>query len=250
MALSSRTRTSPTCFPGAGSRRWLPGAGHHHAIRRRTLGAAGRRRGAGADRLQVRAIGDAHHWLDGPEYAALRLRLENAHAAAEAALIEARRKMITYTRPMESGLSSTQRYLVPLITDEGGKITGVHLYHRPNLGKVLWLFTSHERGYEFMSALMSESGQRNKAFMEILEQGWDRLGSEDVNFGGHFSAKTVQEMASDLERWKVDRLIVDPGFPGWQQRIYESPYKSLAEYIDSAMSKASFEELEDGTLYA
>jgi hypothetical protein len=37
--------------------------------------------------------GDAHHWLIGPEYAALRHRLENAHAAAEAALIEARRRV-------------------------------------------------------------------------------------------------------------------------------------------------------------
>jgi hypothetical protein len=36
--------------------------------------------------------GDAHHWLTGPEYAALRHRLENAHAAAEAALVEARRR--------------------------------------------------------------------------------------------------------------------------------------------------------------
>ena len=37
--------------------------------------------------------GDAHHWLAGPEYAALRHRLENAHAAAEAALVEARRRV-------------------------------------------------------------------------------------------------------------------------------------------------------------
>ena len=36
---------------------------------------------------------DAHHWLKGPEYAALRHRLENAHAAVEAALIEARRRV-------------------------------------------------------------------------------------------------------------------------------------------------------------
>jgi hypothetical protein len=36
--------------------------------------------------------GDAYHWLTGPEYAALRLRLEGAHAAVEAveaALVEA-----------------------------------------------------------------------------------------------------------------------------------------------------------------
>ena len=33
--------------------------------------------------------GDAHHWLEGPEYAALRHRLENAHAAAKPALEEA-----------------------------------------------------------------------------------------------------------------------------------------------------------------
>ena len=36
---------------------------------------------------------DAHHWLTSPEYAVLYLRLENAHAAVEAALIEARRRV-------------------------------------------------------------------------------------------------------------------------------------------------------------
>jgi hypothetical protein len=37
--------------------------------------------------------GDAHHWLTSPEYAALHLRLENAHAEVEAALVEARRRV-------------------------------------------------------------------------------------------------------------------------------------------------------------
>ena len=38
--------------------------------------------------------GDAAHWLrEQPEYAVLLLRLENAHAALEAALIEARRRV-------------------------------------------------------------------------------------------------------------------------------------------------------------
>jgi hypothetical protein len=37
--------------------------------------------------------GDATHWLTDPEYAALRHRLEAAHAAAEAALVEARRRV-------------------------------------------------------------------------------------------------------------------------------------------------------------
>jgi hypothetical protein len=36
---------------------------------------------------------DANHWLTSPEYAVLHLRLENAHAAVEAALIEARRRV-------------------------------------------------------------------------------------------------------------------------------------------------------------
>jgi hypothetical protein len=36
---------------------------------------------------------DARHWLTSPEYAVLHLRLENAHAAVEAALVEARRKV-------------------------------------------------------------------------------------------------------------------------------------------------------------
>jgi hypothetical protein len=36
---------------------------------------------------------DARHWLTNPEYAVLHLRLEHAHAAVEAALVEARRKV-------------------------------------------------------------------------------------------------------------------------------------------------------------
>jgi hypothetical protein len=35
---------------------------------------------------------DATHWLTDPEYAAPRHRLEAAHPAAEAALVEARRR--------------------------------------------------------------------------------------------------------------------------------------------------------------
>ncbi len=37
-------------------------------------------------------IDDAYHWLTSSEYAALRHRLEDAHAAVEAALVEARRR--------------------------------------------------------------------------------------------------------------------------------------------------------------
>jgi hypothetical protein len=37
--------------------------------------------------------GDATHWLADPEYAALRHRPEAAHAAVEAALVEARRSV-------------------------------------------------------------------------------------------------------------------------------------------------------------
>jgi hypothetical protein len=37
--------------------------------------------------------GDATHWLTDPEYSPLRHRLEAAHAAAEAALVEARRRV-------------------------------------------------------------------------------------------------------------------------------------------------------------
>ncbi len=40
-----------------------------------------------------RTKADANHWLTGAEYAALRHRLKDAHAAAEAALIEARRRV-------------------------------------------------------------------------------------------------------------------------------------------------------------
>lgn len=37
--------------------------------------------------------GDTAHWLEGPEYAVLKHRLEDAHAAVEATLIEARRRV-------------------------------------------------------------------------------------------------------------------------------------------------------------
>ena len=36
---------------------------------------------------------EAAQWLTGPQYEALRLRLEMAHAAAEAAVVEARRRV-------------------------------------------------------------------------------------------------------------------------------------------------------------
>ena len=36
---------------------------------------------------------DANHWLTDPEYAALSVRLDAAHEAAEAALVEARRRV-------------------------------------------------------------------------------------------------------------------------------------------------------------
>jgi hypothetical protein len=36
---------------------------------------------------------DAHHWLTETEYEVLRYRLEAAHAAAEATLVEARRRV-------------------------------------------------------------------------------------------------------------------------------------------------------------
>jgi hypothetical protein len=45
---------------------------------------------------------DARHWLISPEYAVLHLRLENAHAAVEAALIEARRR-VSNTDRLERG---------------------------------------------------------------------------------------------------------------------------------------------------
>jgi hypothetical protein len=36
---------------------------------------------------------DAHHWLTNPEFASLKHRLEDTHAAAEAAVVEARRRV-------------------------------------------------------------------------------------------------------------------------------------------------------------
>ena len=52
---------------------------------------AGRLTQLSGELAQLKA--DANHWLTGPEYESLRHRLEDAHAAAEAALIEARRRV-------------------------------------------------------------------------------------------------------------------------------------------------------------
>ena len=53
---------------------------------------------------------DAPHWLTGAEYAALRYRLEAAHAAVEAALIEARRRVrISEGRERRGGCSGVSR---------------------------------------------------------------------------------------------------------------------------------------------
>jgi hypothetical protein len=43
-----------------------------------------------------RTKADANHWLEGSEYAALRHRLDAAHAAVEAVLIQARRRVRLY----------------------------------------------------------------------------------------------------------------------------------------------------------
>jgi len=50
----------------------------------------------------VALMGDAAHWLrEHPEYAVLLLRLENAHAALEAALVEARRRGVRLNEGQE-----------------------------------------------------------------------------------------------------------------------------------------------------
>jgi hypothetical protein len=46
---------------------------------------------------------DARHWLTDPGYAVLHLRLENAHAAVEAALVEARRRVRMKEGEQQSG---------------------------------------------------------------------------------------------------------------------------------------------------
>ena len=46
---------------------------------------------------------DARHWLTGTEYAVLHLRLEDAHAALEAALVEARRRVRMNEEKQRSG---------------------------------------------------------------------------------------------------------------------------------------------------
>ena len=124
---------------------------------------------------------------------------------------------------MESGLSNTRTYYVPLITDDRGRTLAVHLYHRPATGKVLWLFTSEQRGLSFLSRFMSQPDEKEKAVRQIVEARGPEATSRGLHFGEHVSANTLEEIKRDLERWGVDRLIVDPGFPEEGQRVYELP---------------------------
>jgi hypothetical protein len=73
-----------------------------------TAGPAGRNQGygprplgAGGELAALKA--DARHWPTAPEYAVLHLRLENAHAAVEAALVEARRRVRMNEGEQQSG---------------------------------------------------------------------------------------------------------------------------------------------------
>ena len=51
--------------------------------------------------------GEAMNWLDDPNYEALRLRLENAHASVEAATVEARRRVRLNEGDARRGQEST-----------------------------------------------------------------------------------------------------------------------------------------------
>ena len=101
---------------------------------------------------------------------------------------------------------------MPLITDDRGRTLAVHLYHRPATGKVLWLFTSEQRGLSFLSRFMSQPDEKEKAVRQIVEARGPEATSRSLHFGEHVSANTLEEIKRDLERWGVDRLIVGPGF--------------------------------------
>ena len=58
---------------------------------------------AALDRELASLKGDATYWLAAPEYVTLRYRLEAAHAAVEAALVEARRRVRINEERREDG---------------------------------------------------------------------------------------------------------------------------------------------------
>jgi hypothetical protein len=124
---------------------------------------------------------------------------------------------------METGLRNTRTYYVPLITDDRGRTLAVHLHHSPATGKVLWLFTSERGALESLSEYMSRTGEREKAVRQIIEQRGPGAASTGLHVGEHVSAKTLPEIKPDLERWKVERLIVDPEFSDAEPRVYELP---------------------------
>ncbi len=132
---------------------------------------------------------------------------------------------------MEAALSNTHKYFIPAITDDEDNILAAHLFNLRDVGPTMWLFTSHERAKAFMSEFMSrpvdetEPYEENKAFIDVLEQRRGEIGNKGLNFGKHFLIMTVTQMLPVFEKNDVARVIVDPGFPGEEERTYKPPHK-------------------------
>ena len=116
-----------------------------------------------------------------------------------------------------AGLDMSREYLVLVITNDEGEVTGLRVRDDPQLGKVVRLFTDKEK----LDRWHEQSDEKGR-FIDLLEQ--QQISSEDLNLE-YYSRITVSELSPILEAYDVDYLQVDPLTPGGWNRLYPLPHK-------------------------
>ncbi len=118
-----------------------------------------------------------------------------------------------------ASLDRTREYLVRLLTNDKGEITGIRGHSHPQLGTVVPLFSNEEELNKYLAVV-----DEKQAFLDMLERAPQHVASEDLTPGGAIYA-SVQELAQILKTYDVDYLVVDPLSPGAWQRYYPAPHK-------------------------
>ena len=118
-------------------------------------------------------------------------------------------------------LDGTREYFVLFTTNAEGIPIGAPYFRKGAFGKVLWIFSSYERANECYTEPTDETRDVLREQERVAERNAQELG-----FGRGFLKVTVSELVPYLEQANIDHLILDPGFPGWYQRVYLSPHKT------------------------
>jgi hypothetical protein len=119
------------------------------------------------------------------------------------------------------GLDADREYFVLATTDENGKTVGHPYFTKDKLGKILWVFSSHEKANKCFAEPNDETRDVLREQERIAESNAEALG-----WGRGFRRSTVQYILALLEQNDIDHIILDPGMPGSYNRVYPSPHKA------------------------